>query len=162
MSSAKEPSYDDTIEVRDACLCLHLQRAARAIGRRFDRAFHAFELTNGQFSLLMALNRPQPPTMGDLASLLAMDRTSLTAALKPLQRRGLVAVAVDAADRRVRRLSLTSASRDALAAALPVWRATHAEVEQRLATTADAGRLRGDLRRLSRTMDPSGLGTAER
>jgi DNA-binding MarR family transcriptional regulator len=162
MSSAKEPSYDETIEVRDACLCLHLQRAARAIGRCFDQAFQPFDLTNGQFSLLMALNRPQPPMIGDVAALLAMDRTSLTAALKPLERRRLVAVAVDAADRRARRLSLTSAGRDALAAALPVWRATHAEVEHRLPTTADAGRLRGDLRRLSRAMDPPGLGTAER
>jgi DNA-binding MarR family transcriptional regulator len=148
MSSAKEPSYDNTIEVRDTCLCLHLQRAARAIGRRFDRAFQSFKLTNGQFSLLMALNRPQPPTIGDVASLLAMDRTSLTAALKPLERRELVAVVVDAADRRARRLTLTLAGRDIVAAALPMWRDTHAAIEL-LLPQAGADRLRRDLRRLS-------------
>lgn len=149
MSSAKEPSYDDTIEVRDACLCLHLQRAARAMGRRFDRAFRPLDLTNGQFSLLMALNRPQPPTIGDVAALLAMDRTSLTAAVKPLEGRGLVAVAGDAADRRVRRLWLTPAGHEALVSALPIWRAAHGEIERLLAITTDADRLRGDLRRLS-------------
>ena len=62
-----------THEVRHRCLCLHLQRAARAIARRFDDALRPHGLTNGQFSLLMALNRPHPPCIGEIASLLAMD-----------------------------------------------------------------------------------------
>ena len=77
-----------TQRVRDACLCLHVQRAARALARRFDEVFRPLGLTNGQFSLLMALNRPEPASLGGVAALLAMDRTTLTAALKPLQRRG--------------------------------------------------------------------------
>ncbi len=40
--------------------------------------------------------------MGPVAELLAMDRTTLTAALKPLERRGLVDVITDPADRRSR------------------------------------------------------------
>ena len=73
-----------THEVRDRCLCLHLQRAARAIGRRFDEALRPLHLTNGQYSLLVSLNRPAAPRIGDVAYLLAMDRTTLTANLKPL------------------------------------------------------------------------------
>ena len=111
--------FRTTLEVRDACLCLHLQRAARAAARRFDAALRPAGLTSGQFSLLMALNRPEPPTLAPVASLLAMDRTTLTAALKPLQRRGLVAVQPDALDRRARRLLLTDAGHAALAAAMP-------------------------------------------
>ena len=87
MSKAPAVPYEITGHVRDACLCLHVQRAARALARRFDEAFRPLELTNGQFSLLMALNRPNPPPMGAVAALLAMDRTTLTAALKPLERR---------------------------------------------------------------------------
>ena len=79
--------------MRDRCLCLHAQRAARALARRFDAGFRPFGITSGQFSLLMALNRPQPAPLGAVAALLAMDRTTLTAALKPLERRGLVVVA---------------------------------------------------------------------
>ncbi len=79
-----------TLAVRDTCLCLHVQRAARALARRFDDALRPLGLTNGQFSLLMSLNRPEPAGMGGVAALLAMDRTTLTAALKPLVRRGLV------------------------------------------------------------------------
>ena len=101
-AASSELGHDVTLMVRDNCLCLHVQRAARALARRFDDAFRPFDLTNGQFSLLMSLNRPQPPTLGSVASLLAMDRTTLTAALKPLERRGLVKVAVDKEDRRSR------------------------------------------------------------
>ena len=134
--------------VRDTCLCLHLQRAARAVARRFDEALRPMRLTNGQFSLLMSLNRLEPPTIGAVAALLAMDRTTLTASLKPLERRGLVEVAVDAADRRSRRLSLTAAGRDLLTAALPIWRQEHARIDRQFADGAE-DRLRADLRSLS-------------
>lgn len=137
-----------THEVRDRCLCLHLQRAARAIGRRFDEALRPLDLTNGQYSLMMALNRPQPPRMGDVAKLLVMDRTTLTANLKPLERRGLVIVAVDPKDRRGRRLALTDAGRALLVDAVPVWRRTHDEVDARLAS-GDPDALRADLLVLS-------------
>ena len=95
MSSTDQIPFATTLLVRDTCLCLHAQRAARALARRFDAALRPLGLTSGQFSLLMSLNRPQPPSMGPVATLLAMDRTTLTAALKPLQRRGLVDVAPD-------------------------------------------------------------------
>jgi DNA-binding MarR family transcriptional regulator len=67
--------------------------------------------------------------MASVAGLLAMDRTTLTAALKPLERRGLVKVKVDQTDRRNRRLILTSAGESLLASAVPVWQQTHRIVE---------------------------------
>ena len=63
-------SHELTLYVKDACLCFAAQRAARALARRFDAAFRPLGLTNGQFSLLMALNRPSPPTLSSLAELL--------------------------------------------------------------------------------------------
>lgn len=134
-------------EIRDTCLCLATQRAARRLARRFDRAFAPVGLTNGQFSLMMALNAPQAPTVGKLAEFLAMDRTTLTAALKSLERRGLVAVAADEKDKRARRLSLTEAGRESLAAAVPIWRETHAAQVKELAQ-GDAEALRGSFRKL--------------
>ncbi len=120
-----------THHVRDTCLCLHVQRAARALARRFDDALRPLDLTNGQFSLLMSLNRPDPRSMGSAAELLAMDRTTLTAALKPLERRGLLKVAVDKEDRRSRLLALTPAGRSLLRRAYPIWQQTHVDVERR-------------------------------
>lgn len=81
---------------------------------------------------MMALNRPEPPTIGEVAPFLAMDRTTLTAALKPLSRRGLVTVGSDEADARTRRLSLTDAGRALLVEALPIWRAEHDAVDSLL------------------------------
>jgi DNA-binding MarR family transcriptional regulator len=146
MSSSHERCYEITLEVRDACLCLQLQRAARAVARCFDNAFRRLGLTNGQFSLLMSLNRPAPPSIGDVSRLLAMDRTTLTANLKPLLRRGLVEVVADRTDLRTRRLSLTSPGRELLFGAIPVWRQTHAAID---CLVPDADRLRADLHRLS-------------
>ena len=148
MSNRAGPPFSLTIEVRDTCLCLHLQRAARALARRFDDALRPLGLTNGQFSLLMSLNRPEPASIKSVAALLGMDRTTLTANLKPLERRGLVKGMVDAADRRTRLLVLTGAGRSLLASAAPIWRREHAVVERTLPRgRADA--LRADLIALS-------------
>ena len=124
--------YETTLFVRDNCLCLHAQRAARALARRFDDALRPYGLTNGQFSLLMALNRPEPPPMGPVAAVLAMDRTTLTAALKPLERRGLVVIEADPRDRRGRLLRLTGEGRRLLTKAFPVWKETHEKIDRQL------------------------------
>jgi DNA-binding MarR family transcriptional regulator len=152
MSSRKESPRElplaATHEVRDACLCLHVQRAARALARRFDEVLRPLGLTQGQFSLLMSLNRPEPPSIGSVAALLAMDRTTLTANLKPLERRHLVKVAVDKEDKRSRRLTITAAGRALLSKAFPVWKQAHAETE-RLITGISSDAVRGALRALS-------------
>ncbi|MGH9614735.1 MAG: MarR family winged helix-turn-helix transcriptional regulator [Bryobacteraceae bacterium] len=148
MARLEKVPYETTLLVRDCCLCLHVRRAARALARRFDDALRPLGLTNGQFSLLMSLNRPQPPGMAAVASLLAMDRTTLTAALKPLERRGLVKVKTDRADRRSHLITLTPKGRNLLARAVPVWERTHQEMEG-LLIDGDPDRFRNNLRALS-------------
>jgi DNA-binding MarR family transcriptional regulator len=144
MSNSIEIPFSTTLLVRDNCLCLHAQRAARALARLFDDALRPVGLTNGQFSLMMSLNRPEPPPMGPVAKLLAMDQTTLTAALKPLQRRGWVIVVPNPRDRRGRLLCLTAEGKSVLAAALPVWESTHSALEGAL-PEGNADRLRQDL-----------------
>ncbi len=148
MSTGSKLPFAVTRMVRDTCLCLHVQRAARTLARRFDEALKPFALTHGQFSLLMSLNRPEPAKMADISALLAMDRTTLTANLKPLERRGLAQVAVDKEDKRGRRLMLTDAGRALLARAVPAWKRTHAQID-RLLKHSDPKRLRADLSALS-------------
>jgi len=148
MSTDSLLPFEVTPVVRDTCLCLHTQRAARALARRFDEALRPLGLTNGQFSLLTALNRPAPPNLGSVADLLAMDRTTLTAALKILQRRGLAKVAVDKEDRRGRLLTITPAGRALLNKAFPIWKKTHAAVDKELGDM-NADQLRSALRALA-------------
>jgi len=146
-SMTKPLDREIVLHVAETCLCLHAQRAARALARLFDNALRPVGLSNGQFSLLMALNRPEPPSISALAPFLAMDRTSLTAALKPLERRGLVQIRPDQADRRSRQVQITGEGVALLETALPIWRETHARLDAALADGAP-GRLRTDLRQV--------------
>lgn len=148
MSTRDDLPYAVTLHVRDTCLCLHLQRATRVVARRFDEALRHLDLTNGQFSLLMSLNRPEPARMRSVSTLLAMDRTTLTANLKPLERRGLLKIAADPADRRSKLLTLTAKGRALLVSAMPIWKQTHAELD-RLLTDPDSDSLRAGLNALS-------------
>ncbi|KXO73717.1 MarR family winged helix-turn-helix transcriptional regulator [Brucella anthropi] len=148
MSNSLDVPFETTLLVRDTCLCLHVQRAARALARHFDDALRPVGLTNGQFSLMMSLNRPAPPPMKPVAELLAMDQTTLTAALKPLQRQGWVEIIVNPNDRRERLLQLTSEGKTALAAAVPIWKATHADIEKQL-ISGNGDKVRRDLLVLS-------------
>ena len=108
--------FEDVGTISQTCLCANVQRAARAIGRRFDDAFRPLDLTNWQFTLMVALHRPQAPTIS-----LATDRTTITANLKPLERRGLVTVRPDGEDRRARRVALTASGLALLQEAYVVW-----------------------------------------
>jgi DNA-binding MarR family transcriptional regulator len=85
--------------------------------------------------------------MASVAELLAMDQTTLTAALKPLQRRGLLHIAVDPLDRRARLVTLTPMGKRLLARALPIWKSTHLEVEG-LLEDGDFAEFRRNLRAL--------------
>jgi DNA-binding MarR family transcriptional regulator len=120
---------ETVLHIRDTCLCLAAQRAARRLARRFDAALKPFGLTNGQFSLMVALNQPEPPPIGRLAPFLGMDPSTLTAAVKPLARRGLLTVEPDPDDRRSRRLCITPDGVVLMQQAVEVWGAEHAALE---------------------------------
>jgi DNA-binding MarR family transcriptional regulator len=148
MSSRDELSWEATRHVRETCLCVRVQRAARALARYFDDALRPVGLTHGQYSLLVALNQAEPPIMSEVATALAMDRTTLTANLKPLERDGLVKIAVDQKDKRSRRLILTAKGRATLKAAFPIWKAAHAGLDNAVGVTR-VDRLRADLRAIA-------------
>lgn len=123
---------ETVLHIRDTCLCLAAQRAARRLARRFDTVLRPFGLTNGQFSLMVALNQPEPPPMGRLAPFLAMDPSTLTAAVKPLARRGLLTIEPDPQDRRSRRLRITPEGVALMRQAAEVWRTAHAGIDDAL------------------------------
>lgn len=123
---------ETVLHIRDTCLCLAAQRAARRLARRFDAALKPFGLTNGQFSLMVALNQPKPPPIGRLVPFLGMDPSTLTAAVKPLARRGLLSVEPDPQDRRSRRLRITPEGVALMRQAVAVWRAEHAALDAAL------------------------------
>jgi DNA-binding MarR family transcriptional regulator len=120
---------ETTRHILDHCLGLHLQRAARVVARRYDEALRPLNLTNGQFELLVLLGRTHAGRIAVVAERLGRDRTTITAILKPLTQRGLVAVTVNPDDSRGRTLTLTPAGKDLLAAAVPLWGRFHSRTE---------------------------------
>jgi DNA-binding MarR family transcriptional regulator len=121
------------LHVRDTCLCFAAQRAARRLARRFDAALRPLGITNNQFSLMMPLNAPHPMTLSQLSAFLGMDQTTMSAALKALERAGLLRVMADEKDRRIRRPLLTEAGYVVMQKALPLWKTEHAKVDEELA-----------------------------
>ncbi len=110
-------------QMADQCVCVNVQRAARAVARRYDAALRPLGLTSGQFAILAALNRAEPVAITALADALGLERTTLTRNLVPLKVRRLVNVGSDAGDHRVRAVSLTAMGRVLLSDAMPLWRA---------------------------------------
>lgn len=130
------------------------------MARRFDDVLRPFGLSHGQYSMMIALNRPDQPKLGDVAQFLAMDRTTMTANVKTLEARGWVASVADPQDRRTRRLTLTDAGRDVLVAAVPVWRAEHDRVDAMLAAALEEENdMRPGLRVLAYGLPPDPLET---
>ena len=91
-------THDRVRDTAPACMC----SGQRGPWHAYDEALRPLELTSGQFSLLISLNRAEPPSIGQVSAVLAMDRTTLNANLKPLERRRLVTVSVHDGDRRSR------------------------------------------------------------
>jgi DNA-binding MarR family transcriptional regulator len=80
-----------------------------------------------------------------MAAALVMDPTTLGRNLRPLQRDGLVTIAVSAADRRSRELRLTPKGAKLLERALAGWAEAQAEFAQSFGATR-AAEFRGLLR----------------
>jgi DNA-binding MarR family transcriptional regulator len=116
------------------CFGLNLRRAARVIGRRYDEALRPIDLNNGQFATLCVIAAFQPLSMQTLAEHLSMDRTTLTAALKPLERRALVSIRPDKHDRRARSVNLTEKGTKLLADGIPLWKKVQHRINSEMGT----------------------------
>jgi len=121
------------------CACAGLRRAARAVTRLYDEALRPSGLRVTQFSLMQVLGRARGAlTQGTLGELLALDSTTLSRTLRPLERRGWIRT-VPGADRRERRLALTSAGRRQLERARPHWERTQARLRKQVGATRWSG-----------------------
>ena len=117
------------------CLMFNARRASRNLTRVYEQAFRTLDLTGGQFSILACLAGRGAMAITPLAEALGMDRTSLTRALAPLQRRGFVESADDLDDSRSRLVNITKEGREQFEQAVPLWESSQKRLSQRLTTT---------------------------
>lgn len=117
--------------VATLCACGNLRAAARVITQLYDAFLQPSGLLITQFKLLGALAAHGAIALSPLAEELALDPTTLARNLKPLERDGLVEIAVGD-DRRKRVVRLTARGQMALEQALPLWEEAQAWVISRL------------------------------
>lgn len=147
MTSTATPPPVAPATVLADCYCLNAQRAARRLARLYDDALRPLALSHGQFSLLMLVAGLQPASVGQLAAELVMDRTTVTAVLKPLERRGLLQSLASPTDQRQRLLALTPPGHALLKKATLAWQQAQALVQAQRPRAA----VRSDLQRLAAT-----------
>jgi len=111
----------------EECLCFRARRISRALTRRYDDALRPLGIQATQLTLLnaIALNGERGRTMAKVAEFLAMDATTLSRNVRPLEKAGLVRVARMPVDGRVRMAVLTPAGRRMIEQALPLWKRAH-------------------------------------
>lgn len=105
--------------------------AARAVTRAYDDALRSTGLRATQVAVLAAVGASGALSITSLAESLAMDRTTLTRNLRPLEDAGLVMLAAEARYRS-RMLTLTKAGREKLVEIRPVWQGAQDALKRRL------------------------------
>jgi len=117
-------------DIDGRCNCLAARRASRYLTAVYDQALGPAGIRATQFSMLYKLLRNGPLAIGELAAAMAMDRTTLSANLKPLERDGLIEM-VQGEDRRMKKAVVTKAGLKCYEEALPLWRSVQDAFEGR-------------------------------
>ncbi|HVX78810.1 MAG TPA: MarR family winged helix-turn-helix transcriptional regulator [Bradyrhizobium sp.] len=107
---------------KSPCNCTALRKASRRVSQLYDSALEPCGLRTTQRALLSHIARSGPPSLGELAEALVMDRGALTHNLKPLERDDLVEITIDPHDRRNRLVALTTKGRHKLEESAPLWK----------------------------------------
>lgn len=126
------------------CACANLRRTVRVLTQFYDETLRSSGLRATQFSTLVVIAKRSPLSMNQLATLLGMERTTLTRNLSPLKQQGLIAITAGR-DQRTRLVTLTPRGRTALKRAVPLWE----QAQERIAKGLGAERFRTVLDHLS-------------
>ena len=113
------------------CACASLRRAARAVTHHYDEALRPVGIRITQFTLLQMLARIGPLTQGALGAQLAMDSTTLSRTLRPVEEAGWIR-SRPGRDRRERYVELTKAGLRTLHRVTPAWETAQRDLRHRL------------------------------
>ncbi len=108
-------------ELLAECACFDLRKAARAISRMYDDFLRDAGVNITQFAQLRLIGTEKEISVSTLSRYMVMDRTSITRALAPLERDGLIN-SRPGADKRIRIVSLTKKGFKLVEDAEPKWR----------------------------------------
>ena len=120
MSHVKKGGKEKLRPVVTPCLCAELCQAARTVTRIYDTELRETGLRSTQHSVLRLLGRTGEVRQGDLGEMAALDETTLTRSLRPLEKYGWIAMR-PGSDRREKMVTITDAGKRKLEQARPAW-----------------------------------------
>ena len=103
------------------CNSTAIRKAARHLGRFYDGCMTQTELRMTQYAILNLIATRGMMSIAELAAALVTDRATMGHNLRPLERDGLLTIAVGASDRREREITLTDAGKAKEAVGRVVW-----------------------------------------
>lgn len=127
------------------CYAFTARHASRHLSQFYERMIVGSGIHAQQFTILAIINSKEPLTISELAEEMAMDRTTLTRSLSPLERDGYILVSSEKTDRRSKIITLTTYGNKQLDMAVKMWRKAQAEFESRFGVER-AANLREELR----------------
>src|SRR5262245_12323204 len=131
-------------DLMEACACTRLRTAARLMTRAYDEALRPAGVNASQLAILAAIDVDEATSIAGLSKRLAMDRTTLSRNLRPLEAGGLVRLGAEGW-KRSKTVHLTAQGRKALARAKGLWEQTQTSFLEQFGR-ADWKRLEGHLK----------------
>ena len=114
------------------CYNLAMRKSTRLITHFYEERLATVGLKVGQFSILRAVNYRKKTTNKELQSILVLDQTTLSRAIKPLIRDGLLSITADESDLRSKIISLSPKGKIAYQEALPLWKDAQQSLKDKL------------------------------
>jgi len=134
---------DDVLEL-ERFLPYRLNRLAEAVSRDFARTYRErLGLTRPEWRLLATLGQFGTMTATAVGAHSAMHKTKVSRAVAALEKRGWLARATDADDRRIERLTLTSRGAATYRDMVPVAKAFEVRIDAMLGKQERAALARG-------------------
>ena len=136
MKQPNEPDVTDYM-VCASCFCLASRQAARRITRLYDSRMQPSGIRATQFTILSQLMLRGEMPIGKLASILGMERTTLTRNLTLLERQKWISIKAGD-DPRSRMVGITAQGRGMVRRGFPYWSKAQAQVGKMLGADGQA------------------------
>ena len=135
----KQPSEPDVTDYMACagCFCLASRQAARRITRLYDSRMQPSGIRVTQFTILSQLMLRGEMPIGKLASILGMERTTLTRNLTLLERQKWISIKAGD-DPRSRMIAITAQGRGMVRRGFPHWSKAQAQVGKMLGADGQA------------------------
>src|SRR5262245_1894319 len=134
----------DSQQLIDACACTRLRTAARLMTRAYDEALRPAGLNASQLAILSAADLDEATSIAELSKRLAMDRSTLSRNLRPLERARWIRLGVEGW-KRSKTVQVTVEGRQRLKRAAALWKVAQTRFLRRFGKS-EWKRLEADLR----------------